>query len=75
MTFDNETFSRYLKSRMALAGIRSYDELADKSGVSLASVTDYMRGASGPLLSTACKLADALGCTVNDLCGYGDDAR
>lgn len=72
MTFDNETFSRRLRSQMALAGLKTPDELANISGVSSASIADYLRGSSGPLLITACKMADALGCSLNDLVGWGE---
>lgn len=44
-------------------------ELADASGVSYDAIGKYLRGDMGPLLETACKLAEALGCSPNDLCG------
>lgn len=48
------------------------EELAEKSGVSVAAIKTYETGSAGPLLETACKLAEALGCTPNDLCGWGE---
>lgn len=47
------------------------EELAAASGVSVDSIGSYERAASAPLLETTCKLAEALGCTPNDLCGFG----
>lgn len=57
-----------LKVAMAKADM-SAQQLADASGVSYDAITNYLRGDAGPLLETACKLADALGCSPNDLCG------
>ena len=54
--------------RVAMADMGA-QELADKSGVSYDAIMGYLRGETGPLLETACKLADALGCSPNDLCG------
>lgn len=48
------------------------EQLAERSGVSVAAIKSYETGAAGPLLETAYKLAEALGCTVNDLCGFGE---
>ena len=46
------------------------EQLAEKSGVSVDSIRQYLRGDTGPLLDTAFKLAEALNCTVNDLCAF-----
>ncbi len=46
------------------------EQLAEKSGVSVESIRQYLRGDTGPLLKTAFKLAEALNCTVNDLCAF-----
>lgn len=53
--------------RMA-AGI-SQDELARKSLVSRVSIARYESGKREPKLSIAVKLADALGCSVDELIG------
>lgn len=47
----------------------SAQQLAEKSGVSYDAITKYLRCETMPLLETACKLAEALGCSPNDLCG------
>ncbi len=57
-----------LKVMMAKADMDA-QELADKSGVSYDAILKYLRGETGPLLETACKMAEALGCSPNDLCG------
>lgn len=73
MTYDNDVFSRHLRAHMALAGINSADALSEKAGVSVDSVGRYMRGESVPLLSTVFKLAEALGCSPNELCGWSQE--
>lgn len=69
MQYDKDRTSRYLKARMALAGMTIAD-LAKESGVSVDTITNYTRGAAVPRLDTAFALAEALGCTVNDICGF-----
>lgn len=73
MQYDKERTSRYLKAHMALAGMTIAD-LSEASGVSVDTITNYTRGAAVPRLDTAFALAEALGCTVNDLCGCGEMA-
>lgn len=63
-----ETIARALRVKRAEAGM-SQEELAKRSGVSVDAIRSYERQMSLPLLETAYKLAEALGCTVNDLCG------
>lgn len=58
-----------LRVLMAEADMNA-EQLSSKSGVSIDSVRQYLRGETVPLLETAYKLAEALGCTVNDLCGF-----
>lgn len=64
-----ETIARALRIKRAEANI-SQEELAKRSGVSVDAIRSYERQMSLPLLETAYKLAEALGCTVNDLCGF-----
>jgi len=42
-------------------------ELADRSGVSRAMLSDVERGAKNPTIRVACQIAEALGCSVSDL--------
>ena len=62
-----EVVRKRLRVLMAEADMTP-EQLSDKSGVSVDSVRQYLRGETVPLLETACKLAEALGCTPNDLC-------
>lgn len=64
-----ETVARSLRVQRAKAGM-TQDELARVSGVSVDAIRSYERCMSLPLLETAYKLAKALGCSVNDLCGF-----
>lgn len=48
----------------------SQEELSKASGVAISSIGAYERAEAVPLLETACKLVDALGCTPNDLCDF-----
>lgn len=63
-----EAIARALRVKRAEAGV-SQEELAKRSGVSVDAIRSYERQMSLPLLETAYKLAEALGCTINDLCG------
>jgi putative transcriptional regulator len=63
-----ETIARALRVKRAEANM-SQEELAKRSGVSVDAIRSYERQMSLPLLETAYKLAEALECTVNDLCG------
>ena len=61
--------------RVARAEARmSQEELAKAAGVSAASIKNYESGESCPLLQTAAAMAEALGVTVNDLCGIPESA-
>lgn len=64
----NSKVSHNLKVAMAKADMTP-KRLAEKSGVSYDAITKYLRCETAPLLVTACKLAEALGCSPNDLCG------
>lgn len=60
-----------LKVAMAKADMSTSD-LAERSGVSVDAIRLYLRGDVGPQFETAYRLAQALGCTPNDLCGFGE---
>lgn len=53
----------------------STKNLALTSGVSIETIRKYLHGETTPTLETACKLAVALNCTPNDLCGFTDKTR
>ena len=61
--------------RVARADARmGQEDLAKASGVSIASIQKYESGETCPLLQTAAAMAEALGVTVNDLCGIPTSA-
>ena len=64
-----EAIAKCMRIKRAEKGMTQAD-LAIASGVSSDAISSYERGASLPLLETAYKLAEALDCTVNDLCGF-----
>lgn len=69
MTELKKTIAKCLRVKRAEAGMTQVD-LAAASGVSSDAIGSYERGTSLPLLETAYKIAEALNCTVNDLCGF-----
>lgn len=69
MAFDKAVFAAKLRARRAELDM-TQEELADRSGVSVAGIVSYEAGTSGATLDTACKLADALKCTPNYLVGW-----
>ena len=64
-----QVLRKRLRVLMAEADMNA-EQLSAKSGVSIDAVRQYRRGETAPLLETACKLAEALGCTPNDLCAF-----
>lgn len=66
-----EMVGRRLKV-MRVASCMTQEGLAKASGVSVPTIANTERGESSPTLETAYKIATALGCTPNDLCGWGD---
>lgn len=52
---------RYIKEGMASAGIETFTELAEKSGVGRDTLQAWMRGARAPSSGTGHKIATAIG--------------
>lgn len=65
----SKVFKKRLSVCMAEAEMDAKD-LSSKTGISIDSIYKYRRGEAIPLLETACLIANALGCTPNDLCGW-----
>lgn len=65
----NESFRKNLKARIALAD-KTPNSLAEDSSVSLDGIYRYLRGEISPRFDTVVKLAEALGCSPNDLIGW-----
>ena len=68
-----EIFPSRLKAYMDLSGMGA-ERLARETGCSVDAIRKYMSGAMLPQFKTAFRLAQALGCTPNDLCGISLDA-
>lgn len=64
-----QVLRKRLRVLMAEADMNA-EQLSAASGVSVDAVRQYLRGETAPLLETACKLAESLGCTPNDLCAF-----
>jgi len=59
-------FHVILKARRVMAGL-TQSQLAKMAGVTESSISYYESGDRIPVVKTADKLAQALGCTLNDL--------
>jgi transcriptional regulator with XRE-family HTH domain len=62
------TFGQVLKEKRLAAGL-TLQELSDKTGVSLSSISLWERERRIPNIYLACDIADVFGCTVDELCG------
>lgn len=70
MNYSNEALASNLRAERARLDI-SQEELAARSGVSAASLVKYESGEMTPGIDKIVSMAAALGCTPNDLCGWG----
>ena len=68
--FSTDAFAANLRAERARFDI-SQEELAARSGVSAASLIKYESGEMTPGIDKVISMAEALGCTPNDLCGWG----
>ena len=69
MLFDKQVFAANLRAERARRDI-SQSELAERSGINLATISQYEDGAFVPGGDKLCQLASALGVTPNDLMGW-----
>lgn len=69
MRFDRGTFAAKLRGKRAELDL-TQEQLAERSGVSVAAIQNYENGVTGALLDSTCKLADALGVSPNYLLGW-----
>lgn len=67
--FDKDAVAACLRAERARAGM-SQGELAEKSGVNVTTISAYERGDMVPGAGNLFALADALGCTPNDIMGW-----
>lgn len=70
MNYSNEALASNLRAERARRDL-SQEELAVRSGVSAASLIKYESGEMTPGIDKVVSMAEALGCTPNDLCGWG----
>ena len=70
MNYSNEALASNLRAERARCDL-SQEELAARSGVSAASLIKYESGEMTPGADKVCALAEVLGVTPNDLCGWG----
>lgn len=64
-----EVFQTRLRVLMAEKNMNA-EQLSRESGVYVDSIRKYLKGDTAPLFETAYSLAEALGCTPNDLCAF-----
>lgn len=69
MNYSNEALASNLRAERARRDL-SQEELAARSGVSAASLIKYESGEMTPGIDKIVSMAEALGCTPNDLCGW-----
>ena len=65
---DRRAFSNRLAALRAERDM-TQEQLAEASGVGVNSIARYESELNGPSLDAACKLADALGCSLDVLAG------
>ena len=65
-----DVFAANLRAERARSDL-SQEELATRSGISTAAVLSYESGTYIPGADKVCALAEVLGVTPNDLCGWG----
>ena len=71
MAFSKETFARNM--RVLRAGLdMSQAELAKRSGLTADLIWKYENEVSNPGADKAYAIAEALGVTLDDLCGFGE---
>lgn len=63
------SFPHNLRVAMAHADVKTAEDLAGVSGLSVYSVRNYLTGSSTPSLENLATLALSLDCTPNDLLG------
>lgn len=68
--FSKDVFAANLRAERARSDL-SQEELATRSGISTAAVLSYENGTCIPGADKVCAIAEVLGVTPNDLCGWG----
>lgn len=66
-------FKEMVGHRLRVARVEArmtQESLARASGVSVMTIANTERGESSPTFENVYRLAEAIGCTPNDLCGW-----
>lgn len=71
MPFSKAVFAKNMRTRRAAMDM-SQAELAARAGITPDLVWSYENERYVPGADKACSIAEALGCTINFLCGYPD---
>lgn len=58
-------FAKVMNRRIRLSGM-DRDKLSEKTGISKCMISRYSNGKSMPSIYTVSKIADVLGCSIND---------
>ena len=74
MGFSKDAIARNLRVRRAELDM-TQAELADLSGVNIATINSYENGGYTPGADKLWLLAEAMGCTPNDLLGWSAERR
>lgn len=72
MKFSKDEFGANLRAARARADM-SQEQLANRAGLSASSIIGYENGTMVPGVDKAYAIAQALGCTPNDLMGWNTD--
>lgn len=77
MIYKEEDIKQFQKRIRLVMGIRGYSktELANKLGVSRATVSKYVQGKAAPTIFILRKICDAIGCSSDYLLGISDDIQ
>lgn len=67
-----ETFGKKMQLLRKSKGI-SLKELSEKANVTPTALSNYEKGSREPTITTAFAIAEALGTTINDLCGFKNE--
>lgn len=71
---DKKQFADNLRREMKRRGVGAAD-LADRTGASASQIYNYLAGERMPRLDVALRLAAALSCQLDELCGYSAPVR
>lgn len=71
MNYDESMLGRRMKLLMAARGM-TQGQLADQCGINDATVSAYVNGSMTPGIDKVWRIAEALGVTPNELCGWSE---